>query len=343
MNSRPIRHAGWLLALPLLAACVDRSPTLPAALPPEIPAEAVGMLQCDVSVPEQSMSCVAVTPQDGVRGAKLLGGQEKYVKLSSSGTAYDGGTQILSSNVTVQNLVDQSIGTTDGTTVTGVDVFFAAGPTVTSGGGGSVTVLNYDGTGTFTATNQRYFHYAEIIETYEISSAKSWQFQISGAVSTFSFIVYVSAPMADESASLLDEVWAGGTDGNWQTASNWTSGVAPDSANTVAIPADSLLAPGHALPTLSANARLTNLRVGFGSSLGLGGFTLTVYGNVDAVGAVSGGTVRVAGAGAYVGGNVAAVEVTGSAQLQRSTRATGAVSVTGSLSVKNQALSVSIP
>jgi len=339
----PVRRAWPVLALPLLAACVDRSPTLPAA-PPELPAGAVGMLECTVNVPEQQMSCAPVVPQGAVRGAKLLGGQDKYVKLASFGTAYDGGTQIFSSNVTVQNLLQQSIGTTDGSTVTGVDVFFAAGPTVTSGGAGSsVAVFNYDGTGTFTGTNQRYFHYPQIIETYEISSAKNWQFQVTGTVSTFSFTVYVSAPMVNEAAPLLDEVWDGDTSTNWQTGANWNLGVAPDSANTVSIPADSMLGPGHSLPVLSASARLTNLRVGYASTLGLGGFTLTAYGNVDAVGTVSNGTVKVAGAGAYLGGNLPAMEVTGSAQLQRSTRATGAVSVTGTLNVKDQALNISIP
>ena len=145
-----VRRAWPALALPLLAACADRSPLLPAP-PPELPAGSVGMLECTVNVPEQQMSCVPVVPQGAARGAKLLGGQDKYVKLASSGTAYDGGTQIFSSNVTVQNLLQQSIGTTDGSTVTGVDVFFAAGPTVTSGGAGSsVAVFNYDGTGPLT-------------------------------------------------------------------------------------------------------------------------------------------------------------------------------------------------
>lgn len=338
----PVRRAWPVLALPLLAACVDRSPTLPAA-PPELPAGAVGMLQCTVNVPQQQMSCASVSPASGVRAVKTLGGQEKYVKLSSSGTAYDAGTQIFSSNVTVQNLLKQSIGTTDGTTVTGVYVFFAAGPTVTSGGGGSVTVNNPDTIGTFNGTGQRAFRYMEILKTYQISAAKSWQFQISGAVSTFSFTVYVQTAVVDESTSLLDEVWAGGTSTSWQTGSNWNSGIAPDSANTVSVPADSLLASGHNLPVLTASARLTNLRVGYASTLGLAGFTLTAYGNVDAVGTVSGGTVKVAGTGAYLGGNLPAMQVTGSAQLQRSTKATGAVSVTGSLSVKDQALNISIP
>jgi hypothetical protein len=305
----------------------------------------MAMLNCTVSVTEQKLSCVdASAPSGGPRAAKLLGGQDKYVKLASSGTSYDGGTQILSSNVTVENLLQQAIGTTDGSTVTGVEVFFAAGPDVTSGGAGSsVTVSNSDGIGTFTATNQPYFHYAEILGTYQISSAKSWQFQISGSVSTFTFTVYVSAPMVDESAALLDKVWTGATSTDWTVGSNWQGGVVPDSASTVSIPPDSLLAPGHSQPALPASAMITNLRVGYASSLALGGNTLTAWGNVDAVGGVTGGTVRMRGTGAYLGGNVNALEVSGSARLQRATKASGAVSVTGTLNVKDQALTIAIP
>ncbi|HVG44197.1 MAG TPA: hypothetical protein VM890_05680 [Longimicrobium sp.] len=333
-----VRRAWPALALPLLAACVDRSPTLPV-VPADLPVSTVA-LTCTVDVAPARMTCAPLQPSGSARAAKILGGQDKYVQLASSGTAYDGGTQIFSSNVTVQNLLKQNIGTTDGSTVTGVDVFFAA-LNVTNGTG-SVAVSNYDGTGTFTATNQRYFHYAQIISPYEISSSKNWQFQITGVVSNFSFTVYVSAPVVNQNTPNLDKVWDGDTSTDWVVGSNWQGGVAPDSASTVSIPSDSLLASPN-FPVLTANAFLTNLRVGYQSTLSLGGFTLTAYGNVDAVGTVSGGTVKVAGSSVVIGGNLSAMQVTGSAQLQRSTKASGAVSVTGSLSVKDQALSISIP
>jgi hypothetical protein len=326
-------RAGALLML--LAACSDRSLTLPL---PAAPTGPMAALECTVSVQQNTMVCGA-TGSSGGRGDKLLGGQERYIKLTSSGTAYNSSTKIFSSNVTVQNLLEQNIGTTDGSTVVGVDVFFAS---LSVNGTGSVAVANYDGIGTFTATNQRYFHYHEILSPYQISAAKSWQFQVTGSVSTFSFTVYLSAPMVDESAPLLDKVWDGDTSTSWLTGSNWQGGVAPDSASTVSIPTDSLL-PSHVYPVLTADAFLTNLRVGFGSSLGLAGFTATAYGNVDAVGTVSGGTLKVAGSGVVIGGNLSAMQVTGSAALQRSTKASGAVSVTGTLNVKDQALSISIP
>jgi len=344
MNLRTSIRRTWpALALPLLAACADRDPLLPPAAVP-LPATTMATLHCTVSVAEMKMSCVDASAGSGPRATKLLGGQDKYVKLASSGTSYDGGTQILSSNVTVQNLLQQAIGTTDGSTVTGVDVFFAAGPDVTSGGGGSsVSVFNADGTGTFTATNQPYFHYAQILGTYQISSARNWQFQITGSVSTFTFTVYVAAPMVNESASLLDKVWTGATSTAWATGTNWQDGVVPDSASTVSIPPDSLLAPGHFQPALATSVMITNLKVGYGSSVTLGGNTLTAWGNVDAIGGITGGTLRVSGSGVYLGGSVNALEVIGSTQLQRATTASGAVSVTGTLNVKDQALNISIP
>jgi len=336
MNRRPLVRRWCVLALPLLAACADRSPILPL-VPADLPSSSMALL-CRVDVAPARMTCNPLQPTS-VRGAKIMGGQDKFVKLTSSGTAYDGGTQILSSNVTVQNLVQENIGTTDGSTVTGVDVFFAS-LNVTNGSG-SVGVVTAD-TGTFTASNQPYYHYPEILSPYQISAAKSWQFQVTGTVSTFSFIVYVSAPVVNESLPLLDKVWDGDTSTNWLVGSNWQGGVSPDSASTVSIPSDSLL-PSHVYPVLTADAFLTNLRVGFGSSLGLAGFTATAYGNVDAVGTVSGGTLKVAGSNVVIGGNLSALQVTGNAQLQRATKASGAVSVTGSLNVKDQALNISIP
>lgn len=338
MTNRHRIHLWGLLALPLAAACSDRSLTLPPVEQLPVPPGAQ-VLQCTVSVADRRLSCVDAAT-GGPRAAKLLGGQDKYVKLASYGTAYDGGTQVLSSNVTVQNLLQQNIGTTDGVTVTPVQVFFTA-LNVTSGTG-SVDLANEDGTGTFLAANQPYYNYSEIISPYAISSARNWQFQITGSVDTFSFTVYVSAPMVDENAALLDKVWDGSTSTDFFVGSNWEGGVAPDSASTVSIPADSLLVSPN-FPILSANAFLTNLRVGYQSTLDLAGFIATAYGNVDAVGTISSGTLRVAGSGVVIGGNLSATEVTGNAALQRSTTASGAVSVTGSLSVKDQALNISIP
>ncbi|HEX8243299.1 MAG TPA: hypothetical protein VF541_07380, partial [Longimicrobium sp.] len=254
---------------------------------------------------------------------------------------YDLETQVLRSEVTLQNLAQQAMGTADGTTVAGTRVFFASGPTVTAGTG-TVTLANADGTGVFTASNQPYFLYAEILSPYQVSAPKTWRFNVPNTVNRFTFAVYVSAPMADEALPLVDKVWTGAVSTDWADGRNWQGGVAPDSASVVAIPADSLLDSPN-FPALSGDVVVNHLRVGFASALALNGHALRVRGNVDAVGAISGGTQTLSGDNVLLRGSVASVRVTGNARVQGAVKASGAMSVTGSLTVKDQPLSVQVP
>jgi hypothetical protein len=62
----------------------------------------------------------------------------------------------------VQNLLGQPMGTLDGTTAVGTKVAVTYGP-VASAGTGTVSIINADGTGNFTAPNQPYFDYPGIV------------------------------------------------------------------------------------------------------------------------------------------------------------------------------------
>jgi hypothetical protein len=336
----PMR-VGVAAAALLLSACSDS----PVAVTPPEPVKVLAALRCTVEVAAQTMSCASVAPEAGGANLDLIVGfQDVLVKLSSSGTAYDGGTQILSSNITVQNLVSIPMGTPDGNTVTGVNVFFHTGPTVTVGTG-TVDLANEDGTGTFTAAGQPYYFYNEILTPLEISSPKQWQFSVPATVTSFVFTAYVSAAYTDETGYLLDEVtniWDGSTDVDFANAANWTDNTAPTSGESVTIPADSLVA-GAFMPVLGSNFSLAHLRVGYQSTFGLGGFTATANGNVDALGTISNGTLQMSGTGALLRGNVNALAVTGSTFLQGSTKATGAVNVIGTLTTNGNALTISIP
>ncbi|HET7462425.1 MAG TPA: hypothetical protein VFJ82_14325 [Longimicrobium sp.] len=339
----PLPKRAWLAAaLPLLAACADRSITLPAT-PPAAPAP-LAAAECTVTVADASMVCTdARRPSPpGVRADKILGGQDVYVRLTSTSGVYDSGTQILSSNVTVQNLLRQTMGVDSTSAVLGVRVFFQQQPVRISGTGNVSVYNNGDGLETFTAGNQPYYLYNQAITPYQISSARTWQFSVDPGVTVFRFTVYVSAPLADYSGTLLDHVWEGDVSTDWQTSGNWNLNSVPDSGSTVSVPADSLLA-SHTMPVLSADGALTNLRVGYASTLNLNSHTLVAWGNVDAVGAISGGTLWSRGSGALLGGKLSAVQVSGSASLQKATVTSGAVSVTGSLAVKDQALSIQVP
>lgn len=140
----------------------------------------------------------------------------------------------------------------------------------------------------------------------------------------------------------LDEEWTGTLSSDWATAGNWLSGVVPSSASGVDIPADAVLA-SHVMPVLGADAQITDLRVGLASTLYLGGYTLTSSGSVDAVGAVTNGLLRMNGTGELLAGSVNRLAIDGRVSLERPVVATGAVSVSGSLSVADSSLSIQIP
>ncbi|HEX9937837.1 MAG TPA: IPT/TIG domain-containing protein [Longimicrobium sp.] len=208
-----------LAGLPVLAAACSDTGTGNDLLQPDdlpLPKGTVAVLRCTAQVASGSVSCEPGTPS-GAQAQKngpraelhIVGGQGTYVRLASAGNAYDAGTEVLSFNVTVQNLTSLAFGTADGATrhASGVRVFFAAPPAITVGSGDPVTVLNHTGTADYTATGQAYFQYggaiggvdqAElgadgILGTGEVSSAKSWQLHVDNTVTTFTFQLYVAA------------------------------------------------------------------------------------------------------------------------------------------------------
>ena len=170
------------------------------------------LLICTASVSTRSVSCV---PGDQTAGQSLekqlasakdlvaassplspgviVGGQNLFVTLTGSNVTTTGG--IYAFDVTVKNLIGQALGTTDGTTVApeGVRVFFGQQPVVT-GGTGTISIANADGTDAFTTSDQPYYQYSEMIAPGATSSVKRWQFAFTGNP-TFSFGVYVYGPV----------------------------------------------------------------------------------------------------------------------------------------------------
>ncbi|HEU4559080.1 MAG TPA: IPT/TIG domain-containing protein [Longimicrobium sp.] len=207
-----------LAGLPVLAACNDSGTgnDLRKVEDLPLPRGTVAVLQCTARVASATLECEpgkapgGAAQKNGPRATlRVMGGQGTYVRLTSSGNAYNAGTQTLSFNVTVQNLTTLAFGTADGAARhdDGVRVFFASGPDITAGSTENpVTVLNHDGTATFTATNQKYFQYGGkiggadqtelggdgVLATAEVSSAKGWQISVPTAVTTFTFTLYVA-------------------------------------------------------------------------------------------------------------------------------------------------------
>lgn len=163
-------------------------------------------LECSADVARGTVECAAPSGMlpSGARGALTLGGQGINVLLASSNVCFEAQCEpaapagIFQADVTVKNLIGQALGTVDGETVheDGVRVFFHSGPVVTAttdGQGGSVVVHNADGVGLFTASDQPYFQYDEVLGPNETSAAKTWQWLLSSNVQSFQFGVLVSA------------------------------------------------------------------------------------------------------------------------------------------------------
>jgi hypothetical protein len=164
----------------------------------------VAALTCQADVGAQTLACARRQPQTGELGPQFLivGGQGVFVQLLSTAVSYNPTTEIFQANVQVGNLlgddpfgspgVGQPLGTPDGSTFTGVRVFFHSGPDVT-GGTGTATVRNPDGTGTFTGSNQPYHQYNYIVPPGYATPAKTWEWNVTNTVTNFTFQVYVEA------------------------------------------------------------------------------------------------------------------------------------------------------
>jgi hypothetical protein len=190
-HRRPILLATASFAVIAAAACVESGPSVPELTTGE-PVQQVQAMHCQVTVATGAMRC-APTGNDGGLRSDIFGGQGTAIQLTSSNVSYNSGTEIFQFDVTLQNLMNEAIGTPDGVMadVNGIRLVFHAGPTVT-GGSGLISVANADGTGTFTATNQPYFQYNEVLETNEVTAAHTWQLSMPPTVTSFSFTILVS-------------------------------------------------------------------------------------------------------------------------------------------------------
>ncbi|HST59414.1 MAG TPA: hypothetical protein VLK84_12005 [Longimicrobium sp.] len=193
--SRVLLLAGIALAA---GACADENPAAlrgsPAGSGPPI---VHATLQCRIDVRAQALTCGPAAPATtpGVSAA-IVGGQGVHVRLTSSGASYDSATSIFRTDVKMENLLTQALGTTDGTSASaeGVRVFFHADPVATEGAG-DVAVSNADGEEMFTTAAQKYFQYAGPLAPGDTTAPREWRFDVPPAVVRFTFTVFVAAPV----------------------------------------------------------------------------------------------------------------------------------------------------
>ncbi|MBB4637287.1 lamin tail domain-containing protein [Longimicrobium terrae] len=196
MNSPSVPRAAWrLLAAGVLlsaAACGDQQPVaVQGTARSDVPKTALQAFDCTANIRSAVVNCAPAAPAGGGSRA-IIGGQNDYLKLTSSNTGYDAGTQIFSFDVTVQNLLNEALGTANGVAVDpgGIRAFFHTGPTVTSGTG-SASVANADGVASITGEDQPYFTYNEILQKDEVSQSHTWQLNVPTTASTVSFKIYI--------------------------------------------------------------------------------------------------------------------------------------------------------
>jgi hypothetical protein len=184
--------AGFSLLI-AFSACTDREPLVPGPRPEE-PVR-LARLECTVTVASGAMSCASLAPGLGGAQGLIVGNQGQYVFLEATNHNFTGGSNVFSIDVTVQNLLPQALGTTDGTTLDslGVRVFFYQEPVASDGSGRSVSLINHTGTAFFTSAGQKYFQYDQVLSSNETSGALPWQFSVDPLLATFRFAVLVAA------------------------------------------------------------------------------------------------------------------------------------------------------
>lgn len=188
------RRLGAIAGLAAFAACGGDGPTEVIEPKPKpefpVPADALAAMTCTVQVTGSAVTCDATVPA-GVSASAIIGGQNQKVRLAATGLTIAGGTASFSTTIT--NLMPFRMGTADGATVTGIKVFFFAGPTAV--GSGSVDVANADGTITAPNGEQPYFNYPQVVALNQTSAAKQWRFTLNGDVQSFTFKVYLQTEL----------------------------------------------------------------------------------------------------------------------------------------------------
>ncbi len=194
----------------LASACSDAGTSISPAVEPSGHL-LLSEMRCTASVATRRLACTSQEMASTPGGARMeritVGEQHRFARLTSGTPSVSGDT--MSFTVSVQNLLQQPLGTVDGAAPhgDGVQVFFAS----LSGVDGSqeVSVANLDGVGSFTGENQAFFRYAGqelgadgILTSGETSANKTWRIDF-GDNTSFSFTAYVTAEVPSVAGSYL--------------------------------------------------------------------------------------------------------------------------------------------
>src|SRR3954451_11303264 len=118
-----------IIAVGVAEACSDKVTTEPSQSIAPVPANGTSLqiasLTCQASITAKSVECAPASATSAGRSSVLIGKQNTFIKLTSSAVAYTAADSSFKFNMTVQNLIPQALGTTNGTSGSsrGVEIF----------------------------------------------------------------------------------------------------------------------------------------------------------------------------------------------------------------------------
>ena len=213
--NRPTLRMALMAALVIASgACSDQSITSsvkPAPAPPAPNANQTGMLRGTVredgTVVLESLDPSIRVGDSNTSGA-IYGNQNVTAKvtISAFNLSNVGGTKTWTFKLAVHNLLPYAVGAVDTAAApydtVGMFVFFPSAPTVVSPspcGGCTITTLNTQGVGSFTAPNQPYYWYHDRLAAAgqpgdSTTNIPTWTFKAPSTVNSFRFFVILSSP-----------------------------------------------------------------------------------------------------------------------------------------------------
>ncbi|HEY0038293.1 MAG TPA: dockerin type I domain-containing protein, partial [Longimicrobium sp.] len=164
-------------------------PTTPGATPAEVPTR----IRCSADLRSGSIKCGDTTAPGGDVQAEAITYSGQHVNLSLLTDNVVVTADTFAFDLRVKNLIPQAIGTSDGSTVDPVKIFFSNDVQAV---GGTVTAVNHDGAQPFTVSEpQKFFQYAEIIQPQATSAAHRWKLRFDPGVTSFYFYLYANSPV----------------------------------------------------------------------------------------------------------------------------------------------------
>jgi len=200
-----------------LGGCSDTLSASSPASPPPAEARLVGSMRCEVHVHRGTTACVPTAFRRREGPSSITAGDDTDWRVRIADPRYEAADSVFSLDLALDNGLSTVIGTRDGGSVLGFQLFLAENPTVTEilsladrtapnaatgfsppDRAGTVRILNPDGRQGLLNADQPYFSYAGVVPAGQTSSYRTWRFHVPGTVAAFSFTVQLFAATPGE-------------------------------------------------------------------------------------------------------------------------------------------------